>query len=160
MTATLKELEGWLSEPEGERLEFKEAKANFHFETLAKYCAALANEGGGKIILGVTDRRPRRVVGSTAFDEPEERLPASLTGLGSKSGPRRFCIRTAECWYSMFHPAQWACQSNMTACSGPEPATSCDRFHRIDSVECSRKQARTSRLNCIPTPASTIWIRL
>ena len=70
MSATLDELDAWLSEPEAERLEFKEAKANFHFETLAKYCAALANEGGGKIILGVTDRRPRRVVGSTAFEEP------------------------------------------------------------------------------------------
>jgi len=31
---------------------------------------ALANEGGGKIILGVTDRRPRRIVGTEAFAEP------------------------------------------------------------------------------------------
>ncbi|HOK45946.1 MAG TPA: ATP-binding protein [Bryobacteraceae bacterium] len=77
MSATVEELETWLSEPEAERLEFKEAKNNFHFETLAKYCAALANEGGGKIIFGVTDRRPRRVVGSTAFEEPG-RTVASL----------------------------------------------------------------------------------
>jgi ATP-dependent DNA helicase RecG len=82
MTATLEELEGWLSEPEGERLEFKEAKANFHFETLAKYCAALANEGGGRIILGVTDRRPRRVVGSTAFDEPGRTVAGLINRLG------------------------------------------------------------------------------
>jgi ATP-dependent DNA helicase RecG len=60
----------WLSEPEGTRLEFKEAKNNFHFEKLVDYCVALANEGGGKIILGVTDRRPRRIVGTTAFAEP------------------------------------------------------------------------------------------
>ena len=33
MSATLDELDAWLSEPEAERLEFKEAKANFHFET-------------------------------------------------------------------------------------------------------------------------------
>ena len=58
MSATLDELDAWLAEPEAERLEFKEAKSNFHFETLAKYCAALANEGGGKIIFGVTDKRP------------------------------------------------------------------------------------------------------
>ncbi len=77
MSATVKELEAWLSEPEAERLEFKEAKNNFHFETLARYCAALANEGGGKIIFGVTDRRPRRVVGSKAFEEPG-RTVASL----------------------------------------------------------------------------------
>ena len=77
MSATVEELEVWLSEPEAERVEFKEAKKNFHFESLAKYCAALANEGGGKIILGVTDRRPRRVVGSAAFEEPG-RTVASL----------------------------------------------------------------------------------
>lgn len=60
----------WLSEPEGERLEFKEARNNFHFENLVDYCVALANEGGGKILFGVTDARPRRVVGSRAFSEP------------------------------------------------------------------------------------------
>ena len=62
---------------ENEHLEFKEAKRNFHFETLVKYCAALANEGGGKLVLGVTDRLPRRVVGSRAF-ENLERTKAGL----------------------------------------------------------------------------------
>ena len=32
----------------------------------------LANEGGGRLILGVTDKRPRRVVGSLAFPQPEQ----------------------------------------------------------------------------------------
>ena len=82
MSATLDELDTWLSEPEAERLEFKEAKANFHFETLAKYCAALANEGGGKIIFGVTDRRPRQVVGSTAFAEPGRTVAGLISRLG------------------------------------------------------------------------------
>lgn len=63
-------LQHWLAEPEGTRLEFKEAKGGFHFEKLVQYCVALANEGGGKIILGVTDRRPRRIVGTQAFAEP------------------------------------------------------------------------------------------
>ena len=31
MSATIEELEIWLSEPAAERLEFKEAKNNFHF---------------------------------------------------------------------------------------------------------------------------------
>lgn len=70
MSTILAKFEAWLLEPESERLEFKEAKSNFHFETLAKYCAALANEGGGRMILGVTDRRPRAVVGTKAFGEP------------------------------------------------------------------------------------------
>ncbi len=60
----------WLSEPEGERLEFKSARNNFHFEKLVDYCVALANEGGGTILLGATDERPRQVVGTAAFSEP------------------------------------------------------------------------------------------
>jgi ATP-dependent DNA helicase RecG len=52
---------------ETEHVEFKEAKANFHFEELADYCCALANEGGGSMILGVADERPRRIVGTKAF---------------------------------------------------------------------------------------------
>ncbi len=82
MSATLEELDFWLSEPEAERMEFKEAKSNFHFETLAKYCAALANEGGGKIILGVSDKRPRQVVGSAAFQEPGRTVAGLINRLG------------------------------------------------------------------------------
>ncbi|MEK7994386.1 MAG: ATP-binding protein [Planctomycetota bacterium] len=70
MPTTREQLRHWLSEPEGTRFEFKEAKNNFHFDKLVDYCVALANEGGGKIILGVTDRRPRRIVGTAAFSEP------------------------------------------------------------------------------------------
>jgi ATP-dependent DNA helicase RecG len=66
----LERLDAWMAEPEAERLEFKEAKANYDFDKLAKYCSALANEGGGRIILGITDKRPRRVVGSQAFPDP------------------------------------------------------------------------------------------
>lgn len=70
MRTTPEQLQQWLTEPEGTRLEFKEAKARYDFEKLLQYCVALANEGGGKIVLGVTDRRPRAVVGTAAFDEP------------------------------------------------------------------------------------------
>ena len=65
------ELEIWLRAQEGEHLEFKEARRNFEFDELTKYCCALANEGGWRILLGVTDRRPRRVVGTGAFDQAE-----------------------------------------------------------------------------------------
>lgn len=70
MHTSREQLQQWLDEPEGTKLEFKEAKHNYHFDKLVEYCVALANEGGGKIILGVTDRRPRRIVGTTAFAEP------------------------------------------------------------------------------------------
>lgn len=70
MHTTPEQLMQWLAEPEGLQLEFKEAKNRYDFDKLVGYCVALANEGGGKIILGVTDRRPRQIVGTTAFDEP------------------------------------------------------------------------------------------
>ena len=60
----------WILAPEGTQMEFKTAANNYDFDKLVKYCVALANEGGGKIILGVTDKRPRTVVGTRAFDEP------------------------------------------------------------------------------------------
>lgn len=70
MQTSTEQLQQWLLEPEGVRLEFKEAKQRYDFEKLLKYCVALANEGGGKIVLGVTDKRPRRIVGSQAFHDP------------------------------------------------------------------------------------------
>lgn len=59
---------------ENEHLEFKAAENRYDFEELVDYCVALANEGGGRIILGVTDRVPRRVVGTKAFQIPERTI--------------------------------------------------------------------------------------
>lgn len=70
MMTTPAEFRHFIQAPEGARYEFKEAKQNFSFDDLIKYCVALANEGSGKIILGVSDKRPRRVVGTRAFAEP------------------------------------------------------------------------------------------
>lgn len=70
-TLTPKELRDLLAALENEHVEFKEAKSNYDFEALKKYCCALANEGGGYVVLGVTNSRPREVVGTKAFDQPE-----------------------------------------------------------------------------------------
>ena len=68
MNVTLDQLATWMkAEYEDEHLEFKEAKEHYDFEELVKYCVALANEKGGRIILGVTDKKPRKVVGTRAF---------------------------------------------------------------------------------------------
>jgi ATP-dependent DNA helicase RecG len=92
---SLEQLQELMKARENEHLEFKEAKANFHFERLVKYCVALANEGGGTIILGVTDKFPRKVVGSQAFENLErtkagliERLQLRIeaTEIGHPSG--------------------------------------------------------------------------
>lgn len=68
MSTTLDELQRWMTAPrEQEHLEFKEAKNQYDTTKLYRYCVALANEGGGKLVLGVTDKPPRSVVGSKAF---------------------------------------------------------------------------------------------
>ena len=72
MKTTLTELVKWLEEKSEGNLEFKEAKNQFDTTKLMKYCVAIANEGGGKLILGVTDKKPRMVVGSQAFQDYED----------------------------------------------------------------------------------------
>jgi ATP-dependent DNA helicase RecG len=64
-------LEALMKDEEGETFEFKSARGAFDFEELGKYCCALANEGGGCMVLGVTDARPRQVVGTKSFEQPE-----------------------------------------------------------------------------------------
>ena len=64
-------IEELLNAKEGEQYQFKEAKRRFDFGEAAQCCCALANCGGGKLVFGITDERPRKVVGSLAFDQPE-----------------------------------------------------------------------------------------
>jgi ATP-dependent DNA helicase RecG len=72
MTTTIEQIESLLLvRAENEHLEFKSAENSYEFEELVDYCVALANEGGGRMILGITDKVPRRVVGSKAFEVPE-----------------------------------------------------------------------------------------
>jgi predicted HTH transcriptional regulator len=69
------------SSSETQCLEFKEAKNQFDNETLFQYCVAMANEGGGYLLLGVSNAPPRRVVGTSAFRDPikmEEKLFQNL----------------------------------------------------------------------------------
>ncbi len=70
MNTTIEQLETWMqADSEDEHLEFKAARRSFDSRKLTDYCVALANEGGGKLILGVTDERPRRVVGTKAYPD-------------------------------------------------------------------------------------------
>lgn len=74
---TTEEFNGWLQKPEGCNLEFKAAKNNFNAEKdLPDYCAALSNEGGGKLILGVDHKG--EVVGTTAFRGTYNKLSHEL----------------------------------------------------------------------------------
>lgn len=80
---TPEKIDLWLDLPkETQRLEFKEAKQTFTTEKLYKYCVAIANEGGGHLVLGVTDQKPRRVVGSQAFPDRIAMASKIFTALG------------------------------------------------------------------------------
>lgn len=73
LKTSLEQLREWMDRPsEDEHLEFKEARNLYDDDKLLRYCVALANEGGGKFILGVTNKLPRKVVGSAAFPNLEK----------------------------------------------------------------------------------------
>jgi ATP-dependent DNA helicase RecG len=71
MSTTPEQIDLWRkSTSEDQRLEFKEGKTQFDNRKLYEYCVALANEGGGYLLLGVADKPPRPVVGTQAFANP------------------------------------------------------------------------------------------
>lgn len=64
-------VEELLEAKEGEQYQFKEAKRHFDSKEAARCCCALSNCGGGMLVFGITDKRPRHVVGSSVFEQPE-----------------------------------------------------------------------------------------
>ncbi|MCX6844294.1 MAG: ATP-binding protein [candidate division WOR-3 bacterium] len=79
---TVEQLDALMLTEEDEHLEFKEAKGTYNFVDLRDYCAALSNEGGGKLILGVSNRRPRKIVGTRAFQNLQATKADLLRDLG------------------------------------------------------------------------------
>ncbi len=63
-------IEDLLEIKEHEHIERKSAQHNFHFDEFLKYVSALANEGGGKLILGVDNRG--HIVGTSVFKNIEK----------------------------------------------------------------------------------------
>lgn len=67
---------------ENARLEFKAARTGFSLDDLYRYCVAIANEGGGHLVLGVSDKPPREVVGTAAFENPVKTVEQVQTKIG------------------------------------------------------------------------------
>ena len=62
------QIDQWLKAPsENQHLEFKEAREQYDTRKASEYCVALANEGGGHLLLGIADTLPRKVIGTRAF---------------------------------------------------------------------------------------------
>lgn len=62
---TIEDFNQILQHSENEHIEYKEAKDQYDYKKMIKYCVALANECGGKLILGVKDNK--KVCGTNAF---------------------------------------------------------------------------------------------
>lgn len=83
MSITPAQIDLWRKAPsEHQRLEFKEAKTQYDNQKLYRYCVALANEGGGYLLLGIEDKPPRRVVGTLAFNNIVEMAEKIFQKLG------------------------------------------------------------------------------
>jgi ATP-dependent DNA helicase RecG len=83
MATTPEQIDRWReARSEYERLEFKEAKTQFDTQKLYEYCVALANEGGGHLLLGISNKPPRPVVGTRACNNPIEMTQKLLQVLG------------------------------------------------------------------------------
>lgn len=71
MSVTPEQVDIWRGvSSETQNLEFKEAKNQYDTDKLFGYCVAIANEGGGHLVLGVKNKPPRNVVGTSAFTNP------------------------------------------------------------------------------------------
>lgn len=81
MSKTYNTIEELIEAPENEHFQFKEAKERYDFEKAVKVCCALSNDGGGKLVLGITDKRPRKVVNSNAFPQPERTVESLMSRL-------------------------------------------------------------------------------
>lgn len=73
MTITPAQVDIWrASASETQHLEFKEARTQYDTAKLRRYCVAIANEGGGYLVLGLADKPPRPVVGTAAFADTQD----------------------------------------------------------------------------------------
>lgn len=76
------------SETEG--LDFKLAQNQYSLEKLCEYICAIAFEGGGSIVLGVTDKLPRSFVGTQAFPDLSRLRKDVFEKIGGRIATKEF----------------------------------------------------------------------
>lgn len=83
MPTNPEQIDLWRSVPkEHQQLEFKEAKNQFDTRKLCGYCVAIANEGGGQLLLGIANNPPRPVTGTQAFPDTNDIAEKLFAWLG------------------------------------------------------------------------------
>jgi ATP-dependent DNA helicase RecG len=73
---TAEDINDILQNTEGVVLEFKAARANFNDKDRADYCAAIANMGGGKLLLGISN--DKKVVGTSVYQGTINQVPQQI----------------------------------------------------------------------------------
>ena len=116
-------IEELLEAKEGEQYQFKEAKRHFDSNEAARCCCALANCGGGRLVFGITDKRPRKVVGSEAFDQPERTRKGLMDKLKIMVDCQILYQGNSGYWCLMWPAAHLACLYRWTAWPGGMKAT-------------------------------------
>ena len=83
MPTSIEQIDNLILAPrESPGLEFKLATSKYSLENLYSYCVAITNEGGGKLLLGISDALPRQVRGTLAFENPAKVVEKILDKLG------------------------------------------------------------------------------
>jgi hypothetical protein len=89
VTTSLEDLARLMGMPhETEGLEFKEAKKQHDLLGVFRYCVAIANEGGGELVLGVSDGPPSPR--SRPFAPAPTKNLGGLSALGPSETRTRF----------------------------------------------------------------------
>jgi ATP-dependent DNA helicase RecG len=83
MVTTSEQIDLWkAAASEYQNLEFKAAQTGYDRGKTEAYCVAIANEGGGILLFGITDPKPRKVVGSQACRDVVGMASALFLSLG------------------------------------------------------------------------------
>lgn len=96
MDITREQIDEWLNSPsEDRKLEFKEARLELSQDKICQYCVAIANAEGerdGYLVLGITDKKPRKVKGTnTVENKPKmEKLIYERTELPVEIGETEY----------------------------------------------------------------------
>jgi len=73
---TPEDINDMLQNTESAVLEFKEARASFSNKDRSDYCAAIANMGGGKLLLGISN--DKKVVGTSVYQGNINQVPQQI----------------------------------------------------------------------------------
>lgn len=132
MNTTPEQINLWRQSPsENQRLEFKEAKAQFDNRRLYEYCVALANEGGGSLLLGVSNKPPRPVVG---YQSRNERLADLMRRFGiceEKSSGIDRVVQAAEVYQLPAPDFRSGFKRTIVAIYGPRSFENMERADRV-----------------------------